>query len=56
VRHAAPEEPLIGVLERMQTDDVNQMPVVSDARIVGLISRDSILRMIQTRMELTGVN
>lgn len=56
VRHTSPEDPLLGVLERMQMDDVNQMPVVSDGRIVGLISRDSILRMIQTRMELAGLN
>lgn len=56
VRHTVPEEPLIGVLERMQADDVNQMPVVSDGRIVGLVTRDSILRMIQTRMELAGLS
>jgi CBS domain-containing protein len=56
IRHTAPEEPLIGVLERMQMDDVNQMPVVSDGRIVGLVTRDSILRIIQTRMELAGLN
>jgi hypothetical protein len=30
--------------------------VVSDGRIVGLITRDSILRIIQTRMELAGLN
>jgi Zn-dependent protease/CBS domain-containing protein len=56
IHHTSPEEPLIGVLERMQVDDVNQMPVVSEGRIVGLITRDSILRMIQTRMELAGLS
>jgi Zn-dependent protease/CBS domain-containing protein len=47
-----PGEPLLSILERMQSGDVNQMPVVEDGRIIGLISRDSILRVIQTRMEV----
>ncbi|MGH9796335.1 MAG: site-2 protease family protein [Candidatus Acidiferrales bacterium] len=56
VRHTRVDEPLLAVLERMQADDVNQMPVVSDGRVVGLISRDSILRMIQTRLELGALS
>jgi len=52
VLHTTPEEPVMGVLERMQSEDINQMPVVRDGRIVGLISRDTILRIIQTRMEM----
>jgi Zn-dependent protease len=54
---AHPEEPLLGLLERLLTADVNQMPVVSggndgSAQIVGMITRDSILRVIQARSEL----
>jgi Zn-dependent protease/predicted transcriptional regulator len=54
---AHPEEPLLGLLERLLSADVNQMPVVSgggdgSAQIVGMITRDSILRVIQTRSEL----
>jgi Zn-dependent protease/predicted transcriptional regulator len=54
---ASPEEPLLRLLERLLNADVNQMPVVinSDdgaAQIVGMISRDSILRVIQTRSEM----
>lgn len=48
----APEEPVLAILERMQTEDVNQMPVVAGDRVVGLISRDTILRVLQTRLEL----
>jgi predicted transcriptional regulator len=40
------------VLERMQNQDINQMPVMSGSRVLGLISRDSILRMIQMRLEV----
>jgi Zn-dependent protease/predicted transcriptional regulator len=52
-----PDESLLTLLERLLSADVNQMPVVSgtgdDApQIVGMITRDSILRVMQTRTEL----
>jgi Zn-dependent protease len=54
---ASPEEPLQRVLERLMAADVNQMPVVSHsedgaAHIIGMITREAILRVIQTRSEL----
>jgi Zn-dependent protease len=54
---ASPEEPLQRVLERLIAADVNQMPVVNHsedgaAHIIGVITRDAILRVIQTRSEL----
>jgi len=54
---ASPEEPLQRVLERLMAADVNQMPVVRHtddgaAHIIGMITRDAILRVIQTRSEL----
>jgi Zn-dependent protease/predicted transcriptional regulator len=54
---AKPEEPLLGLLERLVSADVNQMPVVSDtendgAHIIGMITRDSILRVMQARSEV----
>jgi Zn-dependent protease/CBS domain-containing protein len=52
IHWASPEEPALGVLQRMQTQDINQMPVVSDQHIVGMISRDTILRVLQTRLQL----
>jgi len=52
VHIAAPNEPVLSILERMQSEDINQMPVVAGDRVVGLISRDVILRVIQTRMEV----
>lgn len=53
---AAPEEPLQRLLERLISADVNQMPVVSHdgdgaANIVGIVTREAILRVIQTRSE-----
>lgn len=54
---ATPDEPLLGLLERLLTADVNQMPIVSGsdngaAQIVGMVTRDSILRVMRTRSEL----
>jgi Zn-dependent protease len=47
---ALPDEPALGILERMQTEDINQMPVVSEGHIIGMIARDNILRVLQTRL------
>ncbi len=49
---ASPDEPALGVLERMQSEDINQMPVISDGQIVGMIGRDTILRALQTRLQV----
>lgn len=50
VQAAAPDEPVLQVLQRMQTSDINQMPVVSDGHIIGMIGRDTILQVLQTRL------
>jgi Zn-dependent protease/predicted transcriptional regulator len=53
---ASPEEPLLRLLERLLTADVNQMPVVSGSEngshVIGMVTRDSILRVVQTGAEL----
>lgn len=51
IHWASPEEPVLGILERMQNEDLNQMPVISDGQIVGMIARDAILRLLQTRLQ-----
>jgi len=50
----SPDEPLLKLLERLLSADVNQMPVVSGAsdgapQIVGIVTRDSILRVMARR-------
>jgi CBS domain-containing protein len=52
IQWATPDEPALAVLERMQKEDIAQMPVVSDGNIVGVISRDAILRVLQTRLQI----
>ncbi|MGH9713930.1 MAG: site-2 protease family protein [Candidatus Acidiferrales bacterium] len=52
IQWAAPQEPVLAVLERMQKEDIAQMPVISDDHILGMISRDAILRVLQTRLQV----
>jgi CBS domain-containing protein len=47
-----PSTSLNEALEIMGREDVNQLPVVSDRRLAGVISRGHIVRVIQTRAEL----
>lgn len=59
IQWTSPDEPLLKLLERLLTADINQMPVVSDAadeapQIVGIVTRDSILRVMQTHSELAS--
>jgi len=58
---ATPEEPLLPLLQRLLAADINQMPVVSGteeegAHIVGMVTRDSILRVMQTRSEIGSLS
>jgi CBS domain-containing protein len=36
----------------MARDDLNQLPVVSDGRLEGIVSRGNILQLLQSRAEL----
>ena len=53
---ASQDEPLQRLLERLFAADINQMPVVSGtpddgAHVVGMVSREAILQVIQARSE-----
>src|SRR5215831_4263005 len=59
IQWTSPEEPLLRLLERLLSADINQMPVVIGAaeeapQIVGMVTRDSILRVMQTHSELAS--
>lgn len=51
IQWARASEPLPRVLDRMQTLDLNQMPVIDNDHIVGVVARDNILHLIQTRLQ-----
>jgi len=52
IHSASPDEPALAVLERMQHEDINQMPVVTAGQIIGMIARETILRVLQTRLQM----
>ena len=47
-----PNTPVTEALEVMAQQDLNQLPVVSEKGLAGLISRAHILQLIQTRSQL----
>jgi len=52
MRTIHPEDDLFVVLQQMSIDQVNQLPVVEDDKLVGMISRDSLTDAINVRSEL----
>jgi Zn-dependent protease len=49
---ARPEQDALSVVEQMNENDINQMPVVHGGRIIGLITRDNLMRALRTRTDL----
>ena len=52
LRMAHPEQNALSVLDEMNERDLNQMAVVGEGGVMGLITRDSLLRMPRTRSGL----
>jgi len=52
IQSAKPDEPVLAILDRMQSQNLSQMPVVSDGHIVGIVARDTILSVLQTRLQM----
>jgi Zn-dependent protease len=52
LRTVKPSTAVAEVLELMGREDVNQLPVLQDDHLTGIISRSHILRLLQTRAEL----
>ncbi len=52
LRVAYPNQDTLSMMEQMDENDINQMPVVSEGRVVGLVARDNLIRFLRTRSEL----
>jgi Zn-dependent protease len=52
LRTVTPDTPVADALEMIGKDDVNQLPVLANGQLIGMISRDHILRYLLTRAEL----
>ena len=54
VRSVAPDASLKSALEVMSREDVNQLPVVSNGHLDGMVSRTQLFTYLQTHAELRG--
>ena len=52
LKTVAPSTPVAEALKTMARDDVNQLPVVADGRLEGIVTRSHILQLLQSRAEL----
>jgi predicted transcriptional regulator len=52
VRTISPESPVDKALEIIAAEDLNQLPVMADGKLAGMISRAHVLQLLQTRSEL----
>lgn len=52
VRVVSPEKPLLDVLRFLEGQDVNQVPVAAGNRLLGMITRDHLLRVLTANVEL----
>ncbi|HYF01448.1 MAG TPA: CBS domain-containing protein, partial [Planctomycetota bacterium] len=53
VRSVPPDATLLEALDRMQAANVNQLPVVEDGRLRGLLTREDLLRALSLHLELS---
>jgi Zn-dependent protease/predicted transcriptional regulator len=56
MRSISPADTLASGLELMSKNDLNQLPVVSNGHLEGVLSRAHVLRYLQTRAELQGIS
>ena len=49
----APKTPILEVLAVLERGDVNQVPVTQDGRLLGMITRDHLLRVLYANLELS---
>lgn len=52
VKRTTPETELVDALEQMGTDGVNQLPVMKDGQIEGMLRREDIVNYLQTLQDL----
>jgi CBS domain-containing protein len=54
LQSVTPDTPLTSALESMSRYDLNQLPVVSNHHLEGVLSRTQVLSYLQTHAELRG--
>jgi predicted transcriptional regulator len=46
------DQDALSILEEMEENNINQVPVASEGRVIGLVARDNLLRFVRTRSEI----
>jgi CBS domain-containing protein len=49
-----PDEDAASILQTMEAEDLSGLPVVEDGRLLGLVSRESVGRLLAGHRELTA--
>jgi len=52
VRSVSPDTPASEVFEAMTQQDINQMPVIDDRGVRGVVSRSDLMRLLKAKAEL----
>jgi Zn-dependent protease len=52
LKAVSPDQDGLSVVEQMDENELNQIPVASEGRIIGLVTRENISRFLRTRTEL----
>lgn len=51
LKKVGPDDNLSDVLELMVAEDINQVPVVQNGQLLGMIARDSVLTLLKLRTD-----
>ena len=49
VKVAQPDQDVLSILGQMDEDNIDQMPVMSEGKVIGVITRDNLTRFLRTR-------
>jgi len=52
LKRVSPDDDLANVLQLMTSEDVNQLPVMDNGNIIGMVGRDTLLSFINLRGDL----
>ena len=55
LRQVAPETPLLDALQQMTADGVNQLPVVLDGNVIGMVTREGLVTFMQQKSKLERI-
>jgi len=54
LRWVSPDQDVVKILEYMDREDINQVPVVDEGRLLGVVGRQEILHLLQRRLEVSA--